>query len=186
MVDKILSWRVLLSFLVIYLTNASERQYRSVIQHTGKRGLAWASVVSKDMALFNTSSLISWDYNWSPNKVDPMNVSGLQFTPMIWNGVNIDKLAAKVYEQQATIVLAFNEPDLASQANMDPTTAAKLWIQYLEPLRAHDIKLGSPAVTQGGAWWLRAFFQACNGSCTVDFICAVSEFSFELDIDVYM
>jgi hypothetical protein len=66
-------------------------------------------------------------------------------------------------------VLAFNEPDYASQTHMDPTTAAKLWIKYLEPLRADSIKLGFPAVTQLGAWWLKEFFQAYNGSCTVDF-----------------
>jgi hypothetical protein len=76
-----------------------------VILHTGKRGLAWASIVSKDIALFNSSSLISWDYNWSPNKADPMDVSGLEFTPMIWNGVNIDKFSAKVYQEQAKLVL---------------------------------------------------------------------------------
>ncbi len=151
----------------------NQKQRRSVIEHTGKRGLAWASIVSKDIALFDSSALISWDYNWSPNKGDPMNVSDLEFTPMIWNGADIDKLAPKVYQEQAKIVLAFNEPDLSSQANMNATFAAKLWIQYLEPLRASGIKLGSPAVTQNGAWWLREFFQACNGSCTVDFICAV-------------
>lgn len=156
------------------IANSYNQQREIHIDHTGKRGLAWASIVAKDIALFNSSTLVSWDYNWSPNKGNPMNVSGLEFTPMIWNGVAIDQFAAKVHEEQAKIALAFNEPDLQSQANMDPATAAKLWIQYLEPLRATGIKLGSPAVTQNGAWWLRQFFQACNGSCTVDFICAVS------------
>lgn len=175
MISKIFLFEVLFNFLMIVTSaDVHDRTQQTIIQHTGKRGLAWASIVPKDIALFNTSSLISWDYNWSPNKIDPMNVSGLEFTPMIWNGVDIDKLAAKVYQEQATIVLAFNEPDLASQANMDPKIAAQLWIEYLEPLRAHGIKLGSPAVTQGGAWWLKQFFQACNGSCTTDFICAVS------------
>lgn len=158
---------------------------QATIQHTGKRGLAWASIVSKDIALFNTSSLVSWNYNWSPNKVEPMDQSGLEFTPMIWNGVDIDKLAAKVHSQQAKVVLAFNEPDLAVEANMDPTTAARLWIQYLEPLRASGIKLGSPAVTQGAAWWLKEFFRACNGSCTVDFICTVGYNLFSRTVDIY-
>jgi hypothetical protein len=175
MISKIVSLTTLFCILFVSVfASVYKIKRQSRIQHTGKRGLAWASVVSKDIALFNSSSLVSWNYNWSPNKQDPMDVSGLEFTPMIWNGVDIDKFAAKVYQQQAKIILAFNEPDLAGEANMDPVTSAKLWIQYLEPLRAHGIKLGSPAVTQGATWWLREFFQACNGSCTVDFICVVS------------
>lgn len=174
MIYKISSLKVVFVLLLISVfTDAHVANRRDVVEHTGKRGLGWASSVSKDIALFNSSELVSWNYNWSPNKGDPMDVSGLEFTPMIWNGADIDKLAPKVIAEQAKIVLAFNEPDLASQANMAPDVAAKLWIQYLEPLRAKGIKLGSPAVTQNGAGWLRSFFQACNGSCTVDFICAV-------------
>jgi hypothetical protein len=56
---------------------------------------------------------------------------------------------------------------------MNPTTAAKSWIQYLEPLRTSSIKLEYPAVTQDGAWWLREFFQACNSNSTANFVCAV-------------
>jgi len=187
MIYKFFSLTILYGILFVSVVAGSRYQERQhVIQQSGKRGLAWASIASKDIALFNTSSLISWNYNWSPNKVDPMDVSGLEFTPMIWNGVDIDKLAAKVHQQQAKIVLAFNEPDLAVEANMDPTTAARLWIQYLEPLRASGIKLGSPAVTQGAAWWLREFFKACNGSCTVDFICAVGSNFFLLYLDIYL
>jgi hypothetical protein len=175
MIRKVTSLAILLCILFASVVVGSrDQQQPGESEHTGKRGLAWASKVAKDIALFNSSSLISWDYNWSPNKGNPMNVSGLEFTPMIWNGVGIDQLAAKVREEQAKIVLAFNEPDLASQANMDPATAAKLWIQYLEPLRAGGIKLGSPAVTQNGAMWIREFLHICNGSCTVDFLCAVS------------
>lgn len=175
MILKVFCLTILFNILMASVfANSRHQKRQGDTEHTGKRGLAWASIVSKDISLFNSSSLISWDYNWSPNKGDPMNVSGLEFTPMIWNGVGIDQFADKVRQEEAKIALAFNEPDLASQANMDPATAAKLWIQYLEPLRASGIKLGSPAVTQNGAWWLKAFFQACNGSCTVDFICAVS------------
>ena len=174
MILKMLFLSILLSLLFsIVLTNSIKVKSVGVIEHTGKRGLAWASTVSKDIGLFNWSSLISWEYNWSPNKIDPMNGSGLEFLPMIWNGVDIDKFPGKVSEEQAKMILAFNEPDLSSQANMDPTTAAKLWIEYLEPMKQNGIKLGSPAVTQNGAWWLREFFQVCNGSCNVDFICAV-------------
>ena len=116
MVAKVFSLTILFSVWFASVFTAPEQ--------TGKRGLAWASIEAKDIALFNSSLFITWDYNWSPNKGDPMNVSGLEFTPMIWNGVDIDQFAGKVQQEQAKIALAYNEPDLASQANMDPSTAA--------------------------------------------------------------
>ncbi|EEB87645.1 hypothetical protein MPER_14943, partial [Moniliophthora perniciosa FA553] len=49
--------------------------------------------------------------------------------------------------QNAEIILAFNEPDLASQSNLSPSDASHLWQQYIEPLRTSGIRLGAPAVT---------------------------------------
>ncbi|KAG6863919.1 hypothetical protein C0991_002015 [Blastosporella zonata] len=42
----------------------------------------------------------------------------------------------------AKTILAFNEPDFASQS-IDPAVAAQLWMQYIQPLAAHGIKLGA-------------------------------------------
>jgi glycine/serine hydroxymethyltransferase len=65
----------------------------------------------------------------------------------------------------------FNEPDFDEQSNIDPVSAAKLWMQYIEPLKAQGIRLGAPAVTASGTGqpWLTQFFQACS-NCTIDFI----------------
>lgn len=72
----------------------------------------------------------------------------------------------------ATHLLGFNEPDLASQANLTPQQAADSWRTYMEPYAGHA-KLGSPAVCNGGGLtglnWLTSFFDACSG-CTVDFV----------------
>lgn len=65
----------------------------------------------------------------------------------------------------------FNEPDNNEQSNLDPTYAAQLWQQYMNPLKTSGIRLGSPAVSSSGAGqpWLQQFFSACTG-CEVDFI----------------
>jgi hypothetical protein len=69
-------------------------------------------------------------------------------------------------------LLAFNEPDLSTQSNLDPTTAANLFKQYMQPF-ACQARLSAPAVTNGGApmglTWLGNFLQACSG-CTVDVV----------------
>ena len=73
-------------------------------------------------------------------------------------------------------VLSFNEPDLAAQSNIDPATAAKNHIQYLNPFSG-SAEIGSPAVTNGagtsplmGIDWLNTFFTDCAGQCKVDFV----------------
>jgi hypothetical protein len=68
-------------------------------------------------------------------------------------------------------IQAFNEPDNAGQSNMDPTYAAQLWVQYIQPIQKIGVLLGAPAVTNApsGAAWLRTFFSACTG-CKVDFL----------------
>jgi len=65
----------------------------------------------------------------------------------------------------------FNEPDSQSESNVDPTTAAQLWMQHIEPLKALGVRLGGPSVTGSptGKPWLDAFFAACK-TCTIDFL----------------
>lgn len=49
--------------------------------------------------------------------------------------------------------------------------AASLWVQHIQPLRAHGVRLGSPAVSNApsGIPWLSEFFGNCT-ECTFDFI----------------
>ncbi|KAJ7896639.1 glycosyl hydrolase catalytic core-domain-containing protein [Mycena olivaceomarginata] len=86
---------------------------------------------------------------------------------MQWNAAGITTLEADARAVGATTILAFNEPDLGSQANMTPESAASLYKQYIHPLSAKGFKLATPAVTNGGApaglAWLDAFLLACSG-----------------------
>jgi len=90
---------------------------------------------------------------------------------MQWGSGAIDTFQAAVVQQNPKVLLGFNEPDSASESNLDPSTAAQLWMEYIEPLKARGIRLGGPSVTASstGQPWLKAFFAACN-TCTIDFL----------------
>ncbi|ETI19270.1 hypothetical protein G647_09102 [Cladophialophora carrionii CBS 160.54] len=142
---------------------------------SGKKGLS-----------YNTASLtnafagkgISWAYNWGASP-DGSIVSGAEYVPMFWGPNSVSgwaNAAASAIASGSKHALSLNEPDLNSQANVDPATAAKLHIENMNPL-AGQVSIGSPAVTNGagtnplmGIDWLNAFFKACAGQCKVDFV----------------
>lgn len=64
-------------------------------------------------------------------------------------------------------VLAFNEPDGPAAyggSNVDPATAARVWVANIEPLAQRGVKLGLPACTGGwgGIPWLQQFLGNCS------------------------
>ncbi|EXJ53818.1 hypothetical protein A1O7_09154 [Cladophialophora yegresii CBS 114405] len=141
----------------------------------GKKGLS-----------YNTASLtnafagkgISWAYNWGASP-DGSIVSGAEYVPMFWGPSSVSgwaNAAAAAISSGSKHALSLNEPDLASQANVDPATAAKLHIENMNPL-AGQVQIGSPAVTNGagssplmGIDWLNQWFSECKGNCKVDFV----------------
>ncbi|KAJ7795660.1 hypothetical protein B0H14DRAFT_2532203 [Mycena olivaceomarginata] len=137
---------------------------------TGQRGLAWPSDNNFDPAIF-ASSKVGFLYNWGHSNT-PKN-HDFPFYVMQWNAAGITTLEADARAAGATTILAFNEPDLGSQANMTPESAASLYKQYIHPLSAKGFKLATPAVTNGGAptglAWLDSFLAACSG-CAYDYI----------------
>jgi len=96
---------------------------------------------------------------------------------MLWgNGPSITSTwkanAQAAINSGSTHLVAFNEPDMPSQSNIDPTTAAQSYSQYMSGFPS-NVKLGAPAVTNGGApsglTWLQNFLDACS-DCQIDFI----------------
>ncbi|KAJ9640763.1 hypothetical protein H2204_003052 [Knufia peltigerae] len=141
----------------------------------GKKGLS-----------YNTASLtdafagkgISWVYNWGATP-DGTPLSGAEYVPMFWGSQSVSGWSSAVssaISSGSKHVLSINEPDLSSQANLDPQTAAKLHIANVAPLSG-QVQIGSPAVTNGagsnppmGTTWLSQFFDACAGQCNIDFV----------------
>jgi len=141
----------------------------------GKRGLSYNDASLTDAF---AGKGISWAYNWG-NAPDGSIVSGAEYVPMLWGQNAVSSwasAAASAIAGGSKHALSFNEPDLAAQSNMDPATAAKLHIEYMNPL-AGQVQIGSPAITNGagtsplmGIDWLNQFFTECNGQCHMDFV----------------
>ncbi|TEB38559.1 hypothetical protein FA13DRAFT_1784879 [Coprinellus micaceus] len=106
-------------------------------------------------------SVISWQYDWANIPPAYLATSNVKYIPMQWGSGSIDRF----------VDAGFNEPDFYNEANMDPADAARLWMQYVQPLKQYGVRLGGPAVTAGdtGRPWLQKFFAAC-GQCTIDFL----------------
>ena len=150
-----------------------------------KRGLVYVpnSKYPQDDQFWDspTSDLI-WYYNYGDQPSPAYVNSKLQFVPQLWgapatsgNTAFLDSIQSQVKAgTNFSSVLAFNEPDMQSNvggSNIDPTTAAQIWMREIEPLSKMGIKLGSPACSSApsGITWMESFLQACS-NCTVDFM----------------
>lgn len=126
---------------------------------------------------------MTWTYNWGSTP-GGSPASGLEYVPMLW-GLNA---VGSWPPASAEHYLSFNEPDLSSQSNIDPATAATNHIKYMNPLSG---SVGSPAVTNGagtsplmGIDWLNSFFTSCGGKCKIDFV-AFHWYSAATDVDYF-
>ncbi|KAG1748990.1 uncharacterized protein EDB91DRAFT_1047547 [Suillus paluster] len=136
-----------------------------------KRGLAFAdSNNAGDIAVANNAQ-VSWVYDWGSTAPSYLENTGMNYIPMQWGADDAENFAAAVLAQKAKTILGFNEPDLCSQSNITPVAAASLWMQYIQPLKKNDVRLGGPAVSNGpsGTPWLSQFLGNCT-ECTFDFI----------------
>ena len=109
-----------------------------------------------------SNSKITWIYNWSPH---PTNTPNVEFVPMLWStNKGHDRNEFLNLARGSKLVLGFNERERGDQVNMNPVEAAHAWKQYLEPLRAQGIRLGSPAIasTDEGLSWIKEFLQQLN------------------------
>lgn len=125
---------------------------------------------------------VGWMYNWDSAPGGQID-SSKEFVPMLWNTSQVFHVPHWEERAEAAIaagtkhLLAFNEPDLPAQANMDVDQSVAGWMDYMEPFHAkHNgaVKLGSPSVCNGpeqhlGLSYLSDFLASCGG-CHVDFI----------------
>ncbi|EGE83554.1 hypothetical protein RJZ56_006516 [Blastomyces dermatitidis] len=138
---------------------------------SGKRGLAYNNI---NLLTAFEGGPFSWSYNWEPRPGG--YTAGIEYVPMLWGprgygSWNADAEAGIAAGSKN--LLAFNEPDIASQANMSPEAAAAAYQKYMNPYAARA-RLGSPAVSNGappkGLGWMQGFLDACAGNCKIDFL----------------
>jgi hypothetical protein len=96
----------------------------------------------------------TWQYRWVPLVI---NCPGLENVPMIWGASDV----AKTVTGNSQWIMGFNEPDLATQANISPAKAATLWrtIEGKYPGRS----LLAPAPSAAHPDWLVQFRNAYIG-----------------------
>jgi RNA polymerase sigma factor (sigma-70 family) len=103
----------------------------------------------------------SWYYNWATTPNGITAPSTVSFVPMIWGAADVTSANLAEVSRQGSVLLGFNEPDLAAQSNMTPAQALALWPQ----LMATGLTLGSPAVSAGAATpggWLDQFMSGAK------------------------
>jgi hypothetical protein len=106
---------------------------------------------------------VGWYYNWNLNNSSTPDV---EYVPIkqnrYWPGLNQDWKA-----RGATELLGYNEPDRPDQANMSVDTAIAGWNDLL----ATGLRLGAPAVSDGGLSWLYDFIKKADAAhLRVDFV----------------
>ncbi|KAL9023671.1 MAG: hypothetical protein Q9196_007052 [Gyalolechia fulgens] len=160
-------------------TSAPEPSVRPSTDNVVPRGLVY-----NDAALTSNfdNPNIGWMYNWDSVPGGNVNTAK-EFVPMLWDTLTPFHTPRWESNAEAAIaagskhLLAFNEPDLPGQANMNIGQSVDGWNKYLEPFHAKYngvVKLGSPSVCNGpdqnqGLAYLATFLESCGG-CHVDFI----------------
>ena len=120
----------------------------------GKKGVA--GNIEPDLS-------VDWLYNWNLDRNSPLD---WEYTPIrqvrYWPDLNQDWKA-----RGATHVLGYNEPDHTDQANMTVNDAIYSWPDLLWP----GLRVGAPAVSDGGLSWLYDFMAQADGAgLRVDFV----------------
>ena len=142
---------------------------------SGKRGLAYDNS-SPNLNIFDGYGKITWAYNWGSSPGDLP--SKFEYVPLCFKGsVNqtdwMDDAHAAI-GRGSSHLMSFNEPDMPAQANMAVADAVLAFNELMKPLATGNIKIGSPAVSNGvnanqGLNWLTPFLQQCTG-CPIHFV----------------
>lgn len=115
---------------------------------------------------------VSWYYTWRVDRQWEPAPTRVQFVPMIWDETHVtpDELTRAV-DTGAGVLLGYNEPDHADQANMTVAEALDLW----PLLEGTALRLGSPATAgnpaRAGSWLERFMDGAARRGSRIDFVC---------------
>jgi len=136
------------------------------------RGLGWATNNNYAHDI-GSKPLITWYHHWQDGPV-PQMPSKNEFVPMFWGTSKWNLWNQRVAEMKKKTpkhLMAFNEPDVKSQASMDAHYAANVYMKEIYPWAKKGVKLGSPAIV----WdlnWMATFLKAVEQQGGhVDFLC---------------
>jgi len=101
-------------------------------------------------------------------------LSYIEYVPMYWGPrykYKWDAQKGGLYSNPPRHLMAFNEPDVSSQANMDANYAADLYMQEIQPFARRGTRLGSPAIVFNDDWMDTFLKSVSSKGGRVDFIC---------------
>jgi hypothetical protein len=151
-------------------TTATSATSKAVFDPSRKRMLAWG--YDDRAAPQLGKGLVGSYHRWESNVVLQMP-SAVMFVPTYWGTskkANWQTVKATLGNTVPAAVMGFNEPDIASQANMDPVAAATEY--YNEITRVYGVK-GSMMISPSVVWnvdgWLAPFMTQCARlGCGID------------------
>jgi len=115
-------------------------------------GLAVATDGSK-AAKHLAKGRVKWYWHWQDPAV-PQMPSHIEYVPCFWGPRYASKWHAqeRKWKRAPSRILAFNEPDVPSQSNMNPYYAAELWMQELRPWQKRGAKVSTPQIVFDVDW----------------------------------
>lgn len=128
--------------------------------------------------------VISWYHHWQMGYVAEMP-KDVEYVPTFWGPqkyLDWEFRKAEISKFNSSHILAFNEPDVASQANLDPKTAAHLWMKELQPYALKGKNVSSPQMVYNMDW-LEEFMDECS-NCKIGFM-ALHWYGSYKDMDLF-
>jgi len=133
-------------------------------------GLPWAA--DNKWADSITKKTVSWYHHWEDGRVStiPKNI---EYVPMYWGPKKKNHWhhrKAEIRKHHPQYILAFNEPDVESQAGMTPKEAALEFMKELQPFAEKGINVSTPQMVYD-IEWLENFMKHCKDEgCKISFI----------------
>lgn len=137
-----------------------------------ERGLPWATDNRYAPTIGNLPK-IQWYHHWADGVV-PQMPSKVEYVPMFWGPSQWGSWNTRVSEMNKKLpkhLMAFNEPDISSQSNMNPYYAGQLFMEQIFPWSKKGVLVGSPAIAWNLDWMGTFLGEVSKRGGHVDFIC---------------
>ncbi|KAK0523099.1 hypothetical protein OC834_006032 [Tilletia horrida] len=119
------------------------------------------------------STLLKGKFDWYHHWQDGPISTNAEYVPTFWGPSQWDKWNQRKQEMSRNLparLLAFNEPDIKSQANMSPQYAAQVYFDEICPWQKKGVKISTPQIVWD--WnWLDSFMRSIRAKgCEPDFL----------------
>ncbi|CAD6912596.1 unnamed protein product [Tilletia controversa] len=135
------------------------------------RGICWGMDDSYAHKL--DGSKLAWYHHWQDGPVNGLNSQGAEYVPMFWGARHSglwDQRKASFGNNLPKHIIAQNEPDVKSQANVDPYTAAADWARELGPFQKKGVKITTPQIVYDVNWMATFYSELKKKGYTPDII----------------